>query len=1029
MIFSRKSVLRRIGSTAATRLAQAGEICEGRLLLSSTGMPVPEMLPEVMGPAAPSSDSGTGELIVDLDTPSSEVMENESLHSMGPASPEGGMLANLAAESPAMTDGLSVWREQLRQQLFKRADEWYGNLFSQAENRGYWFGTGCDIVRVVAFDSSTQTREIFVAANTLASAAVSQTNVQVNGVDEADIVETDGEYLYLISGNQLSIVRAGGVDGTTLVSQTTLESRPIAMFLNGNRLTVLTESQPQFMYMRRLGFIGGIVDLAMPQSLTVPPSVTATVFDISDRSAPAVIQASLIDGTFIDARQIGNDLIVVVRNEAGAISLPSLNWTVNETQDDSDVTPVGYDSWLGPPELTFAQIDRAVYSRQGQSITYESRDSYLARIDALVSEMFPPSVYQQSGITENLHESLSWLADDLSTVQFDQSMLSVVRINTAGDGSEAPDVISVATAGWHTTVYVTETSVYLATPESLLFPTYREVTSIHRIDLTADDLRLAASGQIDGTIADQHSIDEHDGMLRVAVSQSDDRWVSSTAVIVLEETAGVLTVIGQVAGLAPGERLYSARFDGDRAWIVTFRQVDPLFAIDLSDPANPVVAGELKIPGYSDYMQRIDENHILTIGRDANPDTGRVTDLQISVFDVSDMSEPRLLHRYVFDVSGYEWSEANTDHHAFHWMAEAGLLAIPLTSHPSGSWWRARGGYGAEDSLAVLQISLEDGITLKGRVSQGGDVTRSLQVDDFLYSVSDMSVVVISIDDPDEILAEIPLGTGAPGFGGSSGLMEQRNLYRSSNPEDSSDPDPGVPAPESEFRTVENQGEPGELEVAALQVSDDGLSTVVTDVAADLSLSASPPLLSVPSLLSVSPIRSVRPSPLFAADAGDATFGGISARRDLEFRDEPIAVTDVVSGVPVPFSNHAQSDTSDLPQLIPAAADSESLDGLKSALDDESTDSEKDVVGQQETADEPAPDAAAPASDEPRASAGNDGAPFGNVAAAWQRHQARRRMSQAPTLRTAGWINQSDGLAGASAEIDKVMTELSETGV
>ena len=162
------------------------------------------------------------------------------------------------------------------------------------------------------------------------------------------------------------------------------------------------------------------------------------------------------------------------------------------------------------------------------------------------------------------------------------------------------------------------------------------MSTIHKIDLTGDKLALGGKGEVPGRVHDQFSLDEHNGYLRVATTTFDQPRLNH--VFILEDAGDELVEVGSVRDLAPTERIYSMRYDGDRAWMVTFRESDPVFSLDLSDPTNPQVTGELKIPGFSDYLQLIDENHLLAIGRGATS-TGRAQEVQVSLFDVSDMTE------------------------------------------------------------------------------------------------------------------------------------------------------------------------------------------------------------------------------------------------------------------------------------------------------------------------------------------------------------------------------------------------------
>jgi uncharacterized secreted protein with C-terminal beta-propeller domain len=240
----------------------------------------------------------------------------------------------------------------------------------------------------------------------------------------------------------------------------------------------------------------------------------------------------------------------------------------------------------------------------------------------------------------------------------------------------------------------------------------------------------------------QFSLDESDdGVLRVATTNSfGDR--ASSGVYALAASAGNLQTIGSVTGLAPGEQIYSVRFIGDRGYVSTFRQVDPLFVIDLANPAKPRVVGELKVPGFSSYLHPLDATHLLGIGRDVDPDTGRVRGLQLSIFDVGNPANPKRSATYTFEGDGWQsWSAALWDHHALSWFAQQGILALPVQQ---GDWWQG------SDGLVVFKVDTSSpaGFTKLGEITHDGTVQRSVRIGEFLYSVSAGAVKVHRLDAP-----------------------------------------------------------------------------------------------------------------------------------------------------------------------------------------------------------------------------------------------------------------------------------------
>jgi uncharacterized secreted protein with C-terminal beta-propeller domain len=242
-----------------------------------------------------------------------------------------------------------------------------------------------------------------------------------------------------------------------------------------------------------------------------------------------------------------------------------------------------------------------------------------------------------------------------------------------------------------------------------------------------------ARGEFRGWLLNQFSMDEKDGYLRVATTTS---WSEpKNGVYVLDSD---LAVVGALEGLAPTERIYSARFLGDTLYLVTFRQIDPFFVIDLSKPVSPRVLGELKIPGFSSYLHPLDDTHVIGIGSENST-------VKISLYNVTDPTNPVEQSKYL--APGGSWSMAQSDHKAFLFDRERNLLVIPMWTSSSSkygtSYWA--GAY-------VLNVSVEDGVSLWGTVSHNGQSGydqpfRALYIGDTLYTVSYTSVRATSLLD------------------------------------------------------------------------------------------------------------------------------------------------------------------------------------------------------------------------------------------------------------------------------------------
>jgi uncharacterized secreted protein with C-terminal beta-propeller domain len=278
-----------------------------------------------------------------------------------------------------------------------------------------------------------------------------------------------------------------------------------------------------------------------------------------------------------------------------------------------------------------------------------------------------------------------------------------------------------------------------------------------------------------GHILNQFAMDEYNGVLRVASTKG---WLPnpgvSSSLTTYREQAGKLSLVGQVNNLAPGEDIRSVRFDGDQAYLVTFKTIDPLFVFDLADPAKPAVKGELKIPGFSTYMQKLDTTHLLTIGFDATEVGGGFNGIQIQIFDVADLANPKLAWKTALGTRG-TGSEALSNHLAFNYFAPKKLLALPITiCEGSGNGNTSTNLTFA--GLMVFDVSVEKGITEHGRLSfvdspqsSATDyciqwwtdtkslVKRSIFLDDFVYGLSDGQLRVANLSSMSTVLQSVSL--------------------------------------------------------------------------------------------------------------------------------------------------------------------------------------------------------------------------------------------------------------------------------
>jgi uncharacterized secreted protein with C-terminal beta-propeller domain len=562
----------------------------------------------------------------------------------------------------------------------------------------------------------------------------STTNNQVQGVDEMDIVKTNGTHLYAVEGNSLHILRAWPAEATAELASVRTQDHARGLFLRGNRVLVASQQWSWDGFFR--------------------PSSDMTRFellDVSDPEAPQVLRTVDVEGWLVDARLIDGDLYAVIRSHTefpeklwglvwnNEIGLPDLPWDATDAERErilaearAILTPLVVDI------LTETPIDAMLPQMRDHS-----PDDPDAPATALVD---CGSLYRPA------HTS-SW------------AVLSVLHLDLDNDGPSS--AVGLLADGW--TVYASATNLYVAQSSDWWWwgwGNHDMSTSIHKFELdpaAPEPVTYAASGKVDGWILDQFALSEYDGYLRVATTEFDWWWgttseeeQASSVYVLSDDGAGKLGVVGHVGGLGPGERIFAVRFLGDKGYVVTFEQVDPLYTLDLSDPTHPTAVGELEVTGFSSYLHPIGNDRLLAVGMEADEE-GRVLGLAVSVFDVKDLADPQLVHRYLIegDEDAWSWSEALSDHHAFTYHNQ--ILSIP--AYISGREQRFSG-------LIVLEVEPGSGIFELGRVDHRGLgdseyeawMRRSVFIDGALYSLSSAGVKVNSLDDLEVELAAVPFG-------------------------------------------------------------------------------------------------------------------------------------------------------------------------------------------------------------------------------------------------------------------------------
>jgi uncharacterized secreted protein with C-terminal beta-propeller domain len=512
------------------------------------------------------------------------------------------------------------------------------------------------------------------------------TNVQEEGVDEPDIVKASGSLVYAMSGDRLRVVDTES--GTpALLGSVRL---PGGADVYSDDRELLMAGDRALVITRDYGGFGD----------SYAPRTVLTELDLTNPAAPSVSSSMNVEGSYVSGRLTGDTARVVVS------AYPEV--------------PVA-DSGHGRAWLPGA----IVRAGDGQG---PRRRSLMACGDVRRPGRF-------SGAT----------------------MLSVLTVDL-DRGLPAVDTDAVMTGG--ETVYASPSSLYVATerwhnPALAEAPPAGVTTAIHRFDITdPHETAYVGSGKVDGYMLSQWSMSEHEGVLRVASTSSppwnpDGTQDSESFITTLVPRGDRLSEVGRLDGIGEGEQIYAVRFMGATGYVVTFRQVDPLHVIDLTDPADPRQAGELKIPGYSAYLHPVGPGLLLGIGQDAGGD-GVTRGAQASLFDVSDPANPvRTDH---VSLGRNSSTEVEYDHHAFTWSADASLAVVPVSS------WMGDGFQGA------VGIGVgPDGLTLTPRTTHGSGyrsaIRRTVELDGRFYTVSERG---IAVHDPAtlERLALIPFAGG-----------------------------------------------------------------------------------------------------------------------------------------------------------------------------------------------------------------------------------------------------------------------------
>ncbi|MBP7935507.1 MAG: beta-propeller domain-containing protein [Phycisphaerae bacterium] len=632
--------------------------------------------------------------------------------------------------------------EELRQFLVDQANE-------RLSGTGQSYGTGdplFDLFFGWGGMASAPTAELSNAdtggRSEGATTSHSSTNIQEEGVDESDVVKCDEETIYWLRGDTIHVCRAYPATQLAELATVKLDSTGESLYLRGHQLIALSSRWSYGYYRYGWGVFAAEAEAPTPGGTSSTDSsslvggswndggqVTVSIIDVSDPAHPTTTATAKFEGQLASSRMIDNHLYLVVtttpRLPDNPVPLTLEGMTLDEWLPDYEITISGGATQIGD-----------MISWQGA---------------------FRPEVGDGYNITT------------VATLDVDNP--------TGGFASTA----ITADAG---TIYASTAALYVTdTQYDWYMGGSRTDTIVHKLAFTQTGTDYIASGMVPGRPLNQYSLGEYDGHLRIATNQ--DEWSIDGAglkngIYVMKETGTTLDIVGRIDDIAVGEQIYAARFIGPRGFLVTFKRIDPLFTVDLSNPTNPRIVGELKVPGYSDHLQLLDQNHILAIGKDAQ-DTGSfawVQGVQLSMFDVSNLANPQLMFKEIIGGRGTH-SEANNNPKAFIYYepdeSGPGYLTFPIDLYSTGTTGPEWGTH-QFTGILVYRVDPQTGFSRLGSIStlpEGKSpngcnwyyygATRGLFIGENVYAVSDLGVKAAGLSSLGTLSGSVSF-TGASAF-------------------------------------------------------------------------------------------------------------------------------------------------------------------------------------------------------------------------------------------------------------------------
>lgn len=548
------------------------------------------------------------------------------------------------------------------------------------------------------------------------------TNIQEAGVDEMDMIKNDGTYFYLLNNTDFHVVQvwpptemkskskisfkheSSGPDNTQTYEY------PQGLFLVGKTAVILT-SYWSYTPVQEDGSVKGWYYYSYYRQFT-----RAIFVDVSNSAAPKITKTLEFPSDLFSARLIGSQLYLALKYSRQAIN----------TYEYRDVEMPGvpkafenYDSWEKSREYV-AKYTPAIRA-------------YLEKVakDWDIFALFPKIKIINSDNSKSEQSYIS--CNDFyipATASKQSGILSIVTINVSNPSQVHST--SIADSSW--LLYASQKNIYLVSSSNNWFTFWdsadaqarENYSQIHQFSLLPELSRTQymASGEVRGIVNNPFWLSEYKDHLRVT---SQAGWWSDAengnSLTILKREGTELKETGKITDIAKGESIYAARMFGDKGYLVTFKRIDPLFTLDLSNPAAPKIMGELKINGYSSYIHPLEDGYLLTIGEDSD-DEGRVIGLHLQVFDVRDMKNPVRVQHELLERSqdSYSYSAALYDHHAFTYHAGSQTLVIPFNEY-NWSYWGGKSFSG----MLVYKVSPQTGFKRLGLIDHS----------EFIKSLSD----------------------------------------------------------------------------------------------------------------------------------------------------------------------------------------------------------------------------------------------------------------------------------------------------